>query len=45
LTEDDLTGANDDITVAEMTAAVSSVEAINTFVTAGHATNLYELIV
>lgn len=44
LTEEDFAGSNADLTVAEMTAAVSSVEAINGFVAAGHATNLYELI-
>lgn len=38
-------GANSDLDLAELTAAVSSVEAINGFVAAGHATNLYELIV
>lgn len=45
LTEEDFAGANADLTVAELTAAVSSVEAINGFVAAGHATNLYELLV
>ena len=44
LTEEDFVGANADLTVAELTAAVSSVEAINGFVAAGHATNLYELL-
>jgi hypothetical protein len=45
LTEEDFAGANADVTVAELTAAVSSVEAINGFVATGHATNLYELLV
>lgn len=44
LTEEDFAGANADLTVAELTAAVSSMEAINGFVAAGHATNLYEVI-
>jgi hypothetical protein len=44
LTAEDFAGSNADLTVAEMTAAVSSVEAISGFVAAGHATNLYELI-
>jgi hypothetical protein len=45
LTEEDFAGANADLTVAELTAAVSSVDAINAFVAAGHATNLYELLI
>lgn len=45
LTEDDFAVGNSDLTVAEMTAAVASVEAVNGFVTVGHATNLYELLV
>jgi hypothetical protein len=38
-------GANGDLDKAEMTAAVASIEAINAFVAAGHATNLYELLI
>lgn len=38
-------GTNSDLDLAEMTAAVSSMEAINGFVVAGHATNLYELVI
>lgn len=45
LTEEDFAGVNADLTVAELTAAVSSVDAINGFVAAGHATNLYELLI
>lgn len=44
LTGDDFAGANADLTVGELTAAVSSVEAINGFIASGHATNLYEVI-
>jgi hypothetical protein len=36
-------GANADLDKTEMTAAVASMEAINGFVMAGHATNLFEL--
>jgi hypothetical protein len=45
LTEEDFAGANADLTVAELTAAVASIEAINGFIAAGHATNLFELVV
>lgn len=45
LTAEDFAGANQDITLADLTAAVSSVEAIDTFVSAGHTTNLYRLVV
>jgi hypothetical protein len=45
LTEEDFAGSNADLDKAELTAAVSSMEAINGFVMAGHATNLYELLI
>jgi hypothetical protein len=45
LTEEDFAGANSDIDLAAMQAAVASVEAIETFVASGHATNLYRLVV
>lgn len=36
-------GANTDITKADMTAAVASVEALNTTFESGHNSNLYKL--
>lgn len=44
LTPEDFAPPNDDITLAQLTAAVSSVEAIDGFVHTGHATNLYALV-
>lgn len=43
LTDEDFTGANADLTKADLVAAVGSVEAIAGFVDAGHDTNLYKL--
>ena len=45
LTEEDFAGANQDIDLALLTAAVASVEAIGNFTAAGHASNLYKLVV
>ena len=44
LPPDAFEGANSDIDLTEMTAAVSSIEAINGFMAAGHFTTLYELV-
>ena len=43
LTEEDFAGANGDIDLAQLTAAVGSIEAIDGFTQAGHYTNLYHL--
>ena len=45
LTDEDFQGANTDIVKADLVAAVASVQAIGAFVAAGHATNLYKLVV
>lgn len=43
LTEEDFAGANQDIDLAQLTAAVGSIEAIDGFTQSGHYTNLYHL--
>lgn len=43
LTDEDLAGANSDLTLPDIPAAVSSVDAIATLVGQGHNTNLYTL--
>jgi hypothetical protein len=44
LTEEDFAGANSDVDKEDITAAVASIDAINTLVRSGHATNLYTLM-
>lgn len=43
LTEEDLAGANSDLVLADLPAAVSSIDTIATLVGQGHNTNLYKL--
>lgn len=44
LTAEDFAGGNSDIDLAKLTAAVSSIEALNATFAQGHNTNLYALI-